>query len=118
MKGEQKKIKLSQSKGKNRNSSSGENSNEDMEVCATKIEQDFDRYQVDHTTDESSGEGHRSNNRNSRYILRTRAKKSRSLHIQMYYSDPDSSNVSPLLYLLKRKRKKMVNIYKKLVGRG
>lgn len=42
-----------QSKSRNRNNFLGSNSNEDMDVYATTMEQNFDSYQGDNTTDES-----------------------------------------------------------------
>lgn len=41
------------------------NCNEDMGVCVTKMEEDFDTYQGDKTTDESSDEDHSGSNRDS-----------------------------------------------------
>lgn len=43
-----------QNNSRNRNSFSGSNSNKDMEVYVTKMEQNSDRYQNNNATDESS----------------------------------------------------------------
>lgn len=72
------------------------------------MEQNFDRYQGENTTYVSSDKDSFRRNRDSVYILRTRANKSRistQIPVYDYRSGPDSANVSGPPYLMKRKDK-------------
>lgn len=89
-----------QNNRKNKNSVSGSNINEDIEVCATELEQSFDRYHSEIKTDASFDVDPSS-------IICDRAKKiRRSPQIRVYDNciEPDQSDHSPQRYLGKTKK--------------